>query len=95
MKTKQAVRTLMRQYQEELTARNADWIVAEANAPGHTDAEISKPLISVLAVEDWQTPLISFVRDAVGDLKAVGVLDGLVSLESDACDQPDSFCGEE
>ena len=52
----------------------------EADAAGGPDAEITKPLTSVLSLEDWQKPLIEFVRDSVGDLKEVGILTKLLKL---------------
>lgn len=80
--TKKAARKLLCDRQARLSNRNPAWIVAELDASGYTDAEITKPLISVLANEDWQIPLIEFVRGAVGDLKETGILEALVGIQS-------------
>jgi len=77
---KQAIRRLLRDRHLELSDRNPSWIIMEADAAGGPDAEITKPLTSVLSLEDWQKPLIEFVRDSVGDLKEVGILTKLLKL---------------
>lgn len=45
-------------------------------------AEISKPLISVLAEDDWESPLMQFVQDAVNDVKELGLLATLLNIKS-------------
>src|SRR5690606_140656 len=75
---RQAVRSLLQDHQVELQRRNPRWTMFAPDAPGLVDAEITKPLTSVLAVENWQSPLIDFVRHAVSDLNEVGILPALV-----------------
>jgi len=86
-KTKQAVCSLLRDHQTSLRNRNPDWVIADTEGKGnpsrvwgHADAQLAKPLLSVLAQEDWQTPLIDFVRGALDDLKELGILDRLVKI---------------
>ena len=43
-------------------------------------AQISKPLVSVLANEDWQAPLTDFVRDVLADLRDIQILESLIGI---------------
>ncbi|WP_146595990.1 hypothetical protein [Novipirellula galeiformis] len=74
------VRDIFSMSRMQLSERNPDWVFFDPVDSDYSIAKISKPLVSVLAHEDWQAPLIDFVRDVLADLRDIGILESLVNL---------------
>ena len=77
----QKSREIVNRFKDQLISRQSDWVFFDVDESDYRIAEISKPLVSVLAVDDWQSPLIQFVRETINDLKELGVLNELMNIE--------------
>jgi len=77
----QKSREIVNRFKDQLISRQSDWVFFDVDESDYRIAEISKPLVSVLAVDDWQSPLIQFVRETINDLKELGVLKELMNIE--------------
>jgi len=73
---------IVHQCEDQLTARNPNWVFFDADHVAYTIAAINKPLVSVLDQDDWQTPLLEFVSSALEDLKTTGILASLTGIPS-------------
>ena len=78
----QKTREILNRFKDQLTHRHADWVFFGVDESEYRVAEISKPLISVLAEDDWESPLMQFVQDAVNDVKELGLLATLLNIKS-------------
>ena len=76
-------RKIVQQYALQLAERNSDWVISELDDNSYADASISKPLVSVLAHEEWQAPMLDFVNGALEDLRATGILDSLNEIQAE------------
>ena len=77
------VRKIVNQCKDQLLERNPNWVIVDLDDSEYMIAEISKPLVSVLAQEDWQAPLLDFVKSAMEDLRITGILESLVGIPSE------------
>ena len=73
---------IVHEREDQLTSRNPTWVFFDADTAEYTIATITKPLVSVLAQDDWQAPLLDFVSCALEDLKFTGILESLIALPS-------------
>tara|TARA_R110002049_G_scaffold2750_3_gene21824 strand:- start:12309 stop:13460 length:1152 start_codon:yes stop_codon:yes gene_type:complete len=72
---------IVSRHKTELLKRNPDWVLGELDGVSPLQMSLSKPLVSVLGDEDWQSPLRDFVSGALTDLKEAGVLDAFINIE--------------
>ncbi len=79
-KAQSIVRDIVNKSRTQLTERNPNWVFCDPDDSDYLIANISKPLVSVLAYEDWQAPLMDFVRDVLAELRDVGILESLVAI---------------
>lgn len=69
------IRQSVHQVADALRERNPDWGVFNAEDRVWPDLELRMSMVQILAADDQQEALTSFVASAVEDLKAVGLLD--------------------